>query len=184
MWEWELECNSFDVATGSTQISPSRHALNFVWGEHWWKPSEEGGMSPDTLGMLTYYYHSTYTSHCSSPPSPPPHTQEQNELDPKECLLNLYIALRSQAKRKVSFYSLFIVSGYIVWARACMYKYYSRYFFRVCNFHGFIFYDSNRYSLQGHSAIYANDDDACSWSDTYSFLVSLSRCLVNNLGQI
>ena len=25
----------FDVATGSTQIMPSRHALNLAWGEHW-----------------------------------------------------------------------------------------------------------------------------------------------------
>ena len=35
MWEWE-ECSSFDVARGFTQISPSRHALKFAWGEHWW----------------------------------------------------------------------------------------------------------------------------------------------------
>ena len=33
MWEWE-ECNSFDVASGSTQISPSSHALKSAWGEH------------------------------------------------------------------------------------------------------------------------------------------------------
>ena len=33
MWEWE-ECYSFDVASGSTQILPSRHALKFAWGEH------------------------------------------------------------------------------------------------------------------------------------------------------
>ena len=34
IWEWE-ECNSFDVAIGSTQILPSHHALKFTWGEHW-----------------------------------------------------------------------------------------------------------------------------------------------------
>ena len=33
MWEWE-ECNGFDVASGSTQISPFRRALKFAWGEH------------------------------------------------------------------------------------------------------------------------------------------------------
>ena len=33
MSEWE-ECNSFDVSSGSIQISPSHHALQFVWGEH------------------------------------------------------------------------------------------------------------------------------------------------------
>ena len=33
MWKWE-ECNSFDVASGSTQILPSHHALKFTWGEH------------------------------------------------------------------------------------------------------------------------------------------------------
>ena len=35
MWEWE-ECDSFDVASGSTQIMPSRHALKFVWGGHYY----------------------------------------------------------------------------------------------------------------------------------------------------
>ena len=34
MWEWE-ECNSFDVANGSTQILSSRRALKFAWGEQW-----------------------------------------------------------------------------------------------------------------------------------------------------
>ena len=34
MWEWE-ECNSFDVASGSTQISPSSRALKSAWGERW-----------------------------------------------------------------------------------------------------------------------------------------------------
>ena len=33
MWEWE-ECDSFDVASGSTQILPSHHALKFAWGGH------------------------------------------------------------------------------------------------------------------------------------------------------
>ena len=33
VWEWE-ECNSFDVASGSTQILPSHNALKFTWGEH------------------------------------------------------------------------------------------------------------------------------------------------------
>ena len=32
MWEWE-KCNSFDVASGSTQILSSRRALKFAWGE-------------------------------------------------------------------------------------------------------------------------------------------------------
>ena len=32
MWEWE-ECNSFDVASGSTQVSPSCRALKIAWGE-------------------------------------------------------------------------------------------------------------------------------------------------------
>ena len=34
MWEWE-ECNNFDVASGSTQILPSHHALKLAWGEHY-----------------------------------------------------------------------------------------------------------------------------------------------------
>ena len=28
------DCNSFDLATGSTQIMSSHYALNFAWGEH------------------------------------------------------------------------------------------------------------------------------------------------------
>ena len=34
MWEWE-ECNNFYVASGSTQILPSRLALKLAWGEHY-----------------------------------------------------------------------------------------------------------------------------------------------------
>ena len=37
MWEWE-ECNSFDVANGSTQISTSCYALKFARGEQWMWP--------------------------------------------------------------------------------------------------------------------------------------------------
>ena len=34
MWEWD-ECNGFVVATGSTQITSSHHALKFAWGEYY-----------------------------------------------------------------------------------------------------------------------------------------------------
>ena len=34
MWKWG-ESKGFDVATDSTQIMPSCHALKLAWGEHW-----------------------------------------------------------------------------------------------------------------------------------------------------
>ena len=36
MWKWG-ESKGFDVATDSTQIMPSCHALKLAWGEHWFK---------------------------------------------------------------------------------------------------------------------------------------------------
>ena len=34
MWE-RKEAKSFDVVTGHAQTTPSRHALNYSWGELW-----------------------------------------------------------------------------------------------------------------------------------------------------
>ena len=44
MWRWG-ERKSFDVVVDSTQIMPSRRALNFAWGEHHWLASSSSDLS-------------------------------------------------------------------------------------------------------------------------------------------